>query len=140
MWDVYQIGVSVPNFEPWLAASIDGAVVFDGKINRLVEVKCPYSCMNEQIVDFQNSVCNVPYLHFVNGILQLKTSHQYYTQIQLQMYVTSMNLCDLFVWSPKDSVTITIMRDESFLSDLVPKLRDFYFSYYLCALCDSDQS
>lgn len=131
---VIQIGVVVSKTQPWLCASPDGVVVEDFCITKLVEIKCPISCEKLPVVDFNLHTINVKYLYFLNGIIALKESHIYYTQCQVQLYVTGLVVCDLYVWSPKGSCVVPVHRNENFLKFLIPKLEKFYFQYFLEAL------
>lgn len=130
---VITVGVIVSRIEPWLCTSIDGVVIQDGCIKKLVEFKCPISCQKKAIVDFESELCNVHYLEFVNGNIELKKKHSYYTQIQVQMYVTGMTMCDIFVYSPvgNGSCTVRVDRDENFIKNAILKSEEFYFNHYL---------
>jgi len=46
-------------------ASSDGLVIKNGNIERTLEIKCPISCKNKQIIE--NGVPNLKYLEFVNN-------------------------------------------------------------------------
>ncbi|XP_063624766.1 uncharacterized protein LOC134796508 [Cydia splendana] len=130
---VITVGVIVSKIQPWLCTSIDGVVIHHGCITKLVEFKCPISCQKKAIVDFVSKLCNVQYLEFVNGNIELKKKHSYYTQIQTQMYLTGMTICDLFVYSPVEngSCTVRVDRDEHFIKDAILKSEEFYFNHYL---------
>jgi len=96
-----QVGLIIKKDQSWLAASPDG--VINEKELLLLEIKCPSSCKNKNI--------DVPYL--VNG--ELKKSHCYYTQIQIQMYVCNAKKCHLFVFSDQDYKLLTVSYDKTFL-------------------------
>lgn len=92
-------------------------------------------------------MCNVKYLEFVNDRLELKTQKPYYTQIQVQMYVTGMTVCDLFVYSPvkHGSCTVRVHRDEAFIKHVILVSERFYFEHYLKSLylestCENDSN
>ncbi|XP_071580317.1 uncharacterized protein [Temnothorax nylanderi] len=137
---VIQIGVVVSKTQPWLCASPDGVVIEDDCITKLVEIKCPVSCEKLPVVDFHSYKINVKYLYYWNGNIELKKSHQYYTQCQIQLYVTGLTVCDLYVWSPKGSCVVSVHRDEDFLKFLIPKLEKFYFQHFLEAIVRSDNN
>lgn len=81
-------------------------------------------------VDVQSIVeCN--FLLCQNGVVQLKKTHQYYWQIQVQMMVTSMSWCELLVYSRKDMLVQRIYRNELVIKDLKNKLEEFFFYFYL---------
>lgn len=133
---VKRVGVIICKDQNWLCASVDGVVVEDGCISKIIEVKCPISCKKQCVVDFHNNKCNVGYLKLINNKLELKKSHQYYTQVQIQMYATGMSMCDLFIYSPviAGSVTVPVHRNDHFIKGIILKCELFYFKHYLLAL------
>lgn len=138
--EVKKLGLAVHRSQNWLCASVDGVVIHfneEGEfLIKLVEIKCPSSCQNTSIVDYDKNVSNVKYLELVDGVLGLKKVELYYTQCQVQMYVTGTTLCDLFVYSPKGSVTVTVYRDEQFLRNVIMQIEDFYYCHFLPGLQD----
>lgn len=133
--EVKKTGVIVCEKQPWLCASLDGVVIDDGCVVRLVEIKCPIKCKDKPVVDRENETCNVKYLYFKNGEVELKKNEPYFTQIQVQLYVTGMFTCDLFVYSQLNDgcCTIPVNRDESFLQQAILGAESFYFNHYLPA-------
>lgn len=120
--------------QPWLACSPDGIIIYGSNIweKKLLEIKCPQAGKENPIFNKDYNKVNVNYLEVdENGYLQLKVSSYIYTQIQVQMYVTGMCFCDLYVYSNIKSELITVRRDESFLKETIIKLESFYFNYYL---------
>lgn len=132
--EVVSIGVLVKPLQPYLCASVDGIVIRENKVHQIIEVKCPKTCERKPIYDKEAKAFNVGYLHLVEGKGQLKKTHSYYTQCQMNMYVTGVKLCDFYVWSPISTYLVTVEIDENFLSTLIPKITNFYFNYYLKAL------
>ena len=130
---VYQIGAFVMPAEPWLLVSTDG-IVEQNENYKLLEIKCPYSCKTKPVFDESQNKCNVGYLEVVDQKIQLKKSHMYYTQVQVSMYATGLQSCDFFVWSKKGSCLVEVLRDNAFLSKVIPLLKKFYFSNYLQAI------
>lgn len=53
---VIEIGLLVSVKQPWLCASLDGIVIEDGCITKALEIKCPSSCSNQPIIDFEKKV------------------------------------------------------------------------------------
>lgn len=130
---VEKLGVIISEKQPWLCGSLDGIVVKNESVLKVVEFKCPISCRNVPVVDFEKKESNVKYLKFQDTILTLKDSSIYYTQCQVQLYLTGLNICDLFVYSPvkNGSVCVPVHRNENFLQKVIFKCEDFYFKYYL---------
>ena len=99
---VFQNGLVISPAQPWLAASPDG-IIFGQDEPLALEIKCPSSCAGRAIV--------TKYLK--NG--KLRKSHAYYTQCQIQMYVSGLKKCDFFVYSKADYVLDQIDLDMEFL-------------------------
>ena len=99
---VFVPGLVIKIDEPWLAASPDGLVLDHNENFKLVEIKCPFSCKEKNI--------DVKYIE--NG--RLLESHQYFTQIQLQMYVCQAKETDLFIYSSVDYKIIRVKYDADF--------------------------
>lgn len=138
---VKKSGVIICETQPWLCVSLDGIVVKDNEIIKIVEFKCPSSCEKVAIVDFEAKKCNVNYLQIVDSKVVLRTSSVYYTQCQIQLYVTGLTNCDLFLYSPipNGSICISIDRNETFLRTVVLKCEDFYFQHYLPKLFEKSR-
>ncbi|KAH0535139.1 hypothetical protein KQX54_014026 [Cotesia glomerata] len=137
--DVVSIGVFVKPLQSWLCASVDGIVIKNDEVIKILEIKCPSTCASKPVFDEKEKKFNVKYLELKENEASLKKSHVYYTQCQVQMYVVGLNLCDLFIWSPKGSYVVTLKRDEKFLANLIPKLKLFYFNYYLKVLVENQK-
>lgn len=137
---VFSVGVIISKYQPWLCASLDGVVVDEIEIVKIIEIKSPISCQNLKVIDEENKKCNVHYFEYIGDKISLKKSHPYYTQCQVQMYVTGMSECDLFVYSQvqQGSFTYTVFRDENFIENVILQSEEFYFKYYLPALHAKD--
>lgn len=128
---VIKCGLVVHQKQSWLCASPDGLVLQNNKVVKLLEIKCPYTCKDTLLID-KNGKPNVPYLLYdEKNIIYLKQNHSYFTQCQIQMYCTGLEECDLFIYTKKDCINISVKRDNLFLEKLVKKMEYFYFNYYL---------
>lgn len=129
---VRKCGLYINPAIPWLASTPDSIVETDDEMGCL-EVKCPYVCRTKQISVAaleQSSFC----LKSNEGMLQLKKKHQYFYQIQTQLFVTRLSWCDFVVWAPNDIHVERILYDQCFIDDAVSKARTFYFDIYLPAI------
>ena len=97
---VLDSGLFVKPEQSWLCGSPDGLIPSE---KACLEIKCPSSCEGKEI--------DVIYL---KGN-QLATNHTYYTQVQLQMYVSNYQKCHFYVYSEKDSKLVIVERDDDFL-------------------------
>lgn len=134
--EVVKMGLVVAKNQNWLCCSPDGIVLENGEITKLLEVKCPSSIKTKPVIDKKTNQPNIKYLQNINGTVQLKSTHMYYTQCQVQMYVTGIKSCDLYIYSPKGSCTVIVSRDEEFLGEYIPKMEQFYFHFFLPALVE----
>lgn len=80
---VKKVGVIICEKQPWLCASLDGIIVRNNSIVKIVEFKCPSSCEKLPIVDYHANKCNVQYLKVENSKVILEKSSVYYTQCQI---------------------------------------------------------
>ena len=62
----------------------------------------------------------------------LKHSHEYYFQVQGQMAVTTVHVCDFVIWTPSECTIETITFDKMFWNEVCyPPLQIFYFYFLL---------
>jgi len=101
--------VGFVTYEDWLGASPDGLV---GKAG-LVEIKCPYSLRAEPSPVFKT----------------LEEQPHYMAQVQVQLYVTGREWCHFFQWAPHGTKMEVVYRDEDWLNENLPRLRQFYAEY-----------
>jgi putative phage-type endonuclease len=95
-------------YEHWLGASPDGLIGSNG----LVEFKCPYSMRKGEG-------------RFKTALEQL----HYYAQMQVQMFITERDFCDFYQWSPGKTQLEVVNRDEQFINNMLPRLKEFYEAY-----------
>ena len=97
----------------------------------LLEVKCPYKCHKSFAEAVKDSTF---FLTHKDEMFKLKVSHQYYYQVQFQLYVSEFEWCDFVVWSPKELYIERIRRNAHFFDPpVIDKLPTFYFDHLLPA-------
>ena len=154
---IHRCGLFINPAIPWLAATPDALVTFsqnnecldlqdEGLQNEgCLEVKCPYLCSKKSIFEVALE-CQSFCLQNNDGNLLLKRSHQYFYQVQAQLYVTGLPWCDFVVWTPNKEIYVErIHYDQSFIEQAIAKARIFYFDLFLpsitpCMLICSDSS
>lgn len=125
---VAKSGIVVSKQKPYLACSPDGLVHDD----LLVEVKCPYSARNQLI-----SSNSVPYLlKDANGAYCLQVGHDYFYQIQGQMFVTQRHRCHLVVYTLVDCCIVEVKYDRDFIEAMLGKLDVFFEKHFRPALLE----
>lgn len=110
--------------QPWLCGSPDG--LFTKGDGPLLEIKCPHSIRKSVVLDATKEVCFVKYLMYVDGKLHLRTSHRYYTQVQMLMYILNLKECFFFVYTSVDSAIFLVDSDDPFLETALRYLEAFY--------------
>lgn len=89
-------GLFVDKKLTFLAASPDGLI----DNNSLIEIKCPASIKDYTPQEaFENK--KLKFMNLIEGELKLKTSHDYYYQVQGQLHITDRKYCYFAVWTPK---------------------------------------
>lgn len=136
---VREVGLTVSKENCLLACTPDGIASCHCKThggNRgnawLIEIKCPSRgrdlCPKQAAVDF----CGV---ERVATSYSLKKTHQYYTQIQMQLGLLQMTMCDLVVYTKQGLHVIAVPFDDAFYADLICDLnlfaKDHLFPYLL---------
>ncbi|XP_049519214.1 uncharacterized protein LOC125943750 isoform X2 [Dermacentor silvarum] len=127
---IHEVGLFIHPEQPWLCCSPDGILDSDGRMY-LVEIKCPFSLKDKKLIDHEHEESFVPYIHYVNGQLRLKKTHQYYSQMMIMLYILGIGEAFLYIYSSQQSITVCVQRDEAFLAEYVPKLETFYFKHFL---------
>lgn len=103
-----------------------------------IEVKCPYSRQGQLIVNNETKQSSVPYLLFSDTGLSINPRHDYYTQVQMQLYIMNLHKAILYIYSSAQSVSMWVHRDDQFLIEVVPKLEHFFFTFMIGASLDQE--
>ena len=114
-------GLFVSGQHPCLAASPDRVI----DANTILEVKCPFSAKDKPI-----SPLTVPYLKEVNGSLTLNESHDYFYQVQGQLFCSNRQTCFFIVYTLCDVKILKINRNDKFIENMLKSLLDFYSNHF----------
>lgn len=131
--ETLQCGLLVHPAMPFFGYSPDGLVYDAGKL-KLVEIKCPVLGNHRSAVDV---VSNLDYLTVDDASqYSLKEKHTYYGQIQLGLYITGAQECDLIIYSSFDNsfVNVVVKKDQYFLLNMLNTLCQTYFYKMLPAI------
>ncbi|CAG9771558.1 unnamed protein product [Ceutorhynchus assimilis] len=132
--DVFTCGLCVNPGIPFLAASPD-RLVYDPEENtvNLLEIKTLVKSgllENQQVLE-AFSKGSVSYLELYNGNLQLRRNQDFFFQVQGQMAITGIGICDFLIDSGSDFFVERIDFDERFwIQQCLPKLTRFFFQYF----------
>ena len=131
-----RVGLVISVVNPWLAASPDGKVHDPNaaKSLGLLELKNPYAARDlalQEACEKIKTFCLKKQQQNGQVTYKLKRQHDYYHQIQCQMYCCSVDWCDFVVRTNKDIHVERIQRDKDWWEQQLPKLSDFYFNALL---------
>ena len=118
--------LSFPRY-PYLGASPDGVVKGEEAV---VEVKCPYSGRRDKIKPGKN----FSFLEMKDGdTYQLKRSDKYYYQVTAEMMLARKSTCYFIVYTlaPDMFIEKITLDEEFFMTEMLPKLKDFFEQHYL---------
>ncbi|XP_056016152.1 uncharacterized protein LOC125677134 [Ostrea edulis] len=120
--NIYPCGICVSPWSPWLAASPDRKVYCPAltPCYGLLEIKCPVNPLSQCV-----------YLNKDENGFKLNRTHNYFHQIMMQLAVTGLEWCYLFVWTSDESHLELITFDSSRWQEMKDKLDMFYFDHYL---------
>ncbi len=120
-------GLFLSKMMPYLAASPDRVVDEDS----ILEIKCPYSSRNQMI-----SPVTVPYLIQCGDDMTLDRNHNYYYQVQGQLFCAERRMCYFCVYTLCDCYVAIIHRDDEFIAHMLNTLQHFYANYFRNAVLD----
>lgn len=117
-FEVSECGIFMKTSHPFLAATPDGisSCLCCGK--GCIEVKCPDS-KNIKFYSEKNHSC-------FDSEMNVKRDHKYFSQMQLQMFMTDTEFCDLVVWTEEESVIRRIKRDNFYIHELIVAAENFF--------------
>ena len=100
-----------------------------------LEIKCPYSV--KECIDGEDFRKKVKYLEKVvisgNPCVSLDKDHEFYYQVQCQMYATKRSFGDFYVWCPLRDVfhLERINADPQFVEEMVFRCMDYFYRVVL---------
>ena len=121
-----------------VCCSPDGLVFTSQSSNSpegILEIKCPYQLRNGQVIPSGTWASLFPYL---NSDFELNQEHRFYQLIQAELYATRTKWCDLFLWTPTQTLLVRVERNEPFIQANVPLVNWVFrnYIYPLCRKCD----
>ncbi len=136
---VKSYGLFVSQNNNWLAATPDGLVHDTSDISHLQglsEIKNPFSAKDKSLTEAcaSSTFCLQIDKKTPSHNVRLKRRHDYYYQLQCQMYCTDRQLCDFVLRTNKDIHIERIYRDNTWLGQQLTKLRSFYYNLLLSEL------
>lgn len=136
--NIEDTGLTLLSSHSFIGASSDGRVTIDGSTG-VLEIKCPFSLRGQQVNHMEvMDIVRLNYPEFclgrceATGDIKLRKKHKFYAQVQGEMAVMSLPWCDFVVWTNAKKNNVHVERihfDESFVTNMMPKLVDFYMRH-----------
>ncbi|KAL9963241.1 hypothetical protein ACROYT_G032421 [Oculina patagonica] len=122
-FSVTDSGLFLSTDHPYLGASPDGLVHCKCCGAGACEIKCPFCHKNDDIATATKDK-NFCLEQTPTGGHQLKRSHQYYYQVQLQLLCSTLKYIDFVVWTQNGLFIERIFPDKTFWNQNVPKRKE----------------
>jgi hypothetical protein len=118
-------GLFISESHPFLAGTPDALMDCPCHGTSVIEVKCPYKHRTQLLrvaAEEDRSFCL-----FIDddGDLNLKKTHDYYFQIQTQMFVSGVKIGFFVVYSTVDLIVVPVLFDQSVVDAIVSKCKLF---------------
>lgn len=124
---IKKCGLVIHPAEPWIAGSPDGV---DPLTTTLLEIKCPVGS-EASLEDILQSRNVKRYLKRSENaqIYELNQNHEYYCQVQVNLWILNCSICDFIVYSEKDNdfIVVEIPYNLEYTSKIVNSLKQLYF-------------
>ena len=133
---VSQNGLFVDKELPFLAASTDGIIREEGIEGKgVLEIKSPAS--TQSVADLCQARKGICLRQDAGGELHLKTTHPYFTQLQMEMALTGCSWADFVVYTSEACGGLFVERvafDVKFWEKCCGVLKDFYQKFVVLEL------
>ena len=129
--DVKSFDLQVSPEKLWYGASPHSVIYCSCCKYGCLEVKCPLSLKDKSLKEAIHK--GAFYVTYDSGseIYELDRAHQYYFQVQLEIYILKVEFCNFMVWTPMGFLIIRIDRDDEFITDMLNKCDLFWFDTIL---------
>ena len=107
-----------------MGASPDGIVncICCGK--GVLEIKCPYSCVDKSFMEASGE--QKFFLELIDGTFHLKKDHACYFQIQMQIKLSDSLYGDFVVWRKQELLVERIFPDKQFIEHALNQSTQFF--------------
>lgn len=123
---VQETGFHISSNRPYFGASPDGLVSCECCGNGCLEIKCPFCIKDKELEQVANESKTFCLEKNASGNYVLRHDHQYYYQVQAQLYCTNRSYCDFVVWKEDQLLIQRVPKDESFLARELLKVDQFF--------------
>jgi hypothetical protein len=131
---IHECGLLVYKDYSFIGGSMDRFRTCKCHPPRPVEIKCPSTMANKP----KGSFGQLPFLQETEGQTRLlvNPNHQYHSQVQCYLALCGMEIADLVIWSPQETITISIKADPEFWSNILTNCIYFFRQFLAPAMLD----
>ena len=123
---IEECGLIIPIEKPFVAGTPDSICTCKCHGFDVVEIKCPYHC-RDLPVRVAARKPNFPLIYDAETeTFSMRESHNYYYQVQLQMYVAKAAFCIFAVYTNVDLVHVTVLPNVSIIEKLLIKAKLYF--------------
>lgn len=125
-------GFLISQKKPMVGASVDNirtCACAENCLKTVVEYKCPWR--HRHLYPKEAFLTPEVGGQRCGDTFSLSVNSKYYFQVQLQMFVCNLTLCDLVVWTEQGIFAVSVTFDSNFVKSLCSKLEDFWLSHVL---------
>lgn len=108
-----------------IGASPDGLISTDA----IAEIKCPWKHRNSKLPEALTDPKD--FVIYEKGKLKINRSHEYYHQVQGQLYCTKRVKCYFVMYTQQSLLPFLITEDKEWQKKNVPLLKKFYVDYFI---------
>lgn len=125
-FNIQETGICLNKTWLFMGASPDSKIECACCGKGVVEVKCPYTLKDKTILEKCETDTNFC-LTMVGDKFTLKKTHQYYYQVQAQIFLCNVSYCDFVLYSPHEATFMErILPDDAFWVTNVEKAEQFF--------------
>ena len=73
-------------------------------------------------------------LEFLTKDFEMNKSHEYYHQVQAEIYATNSPWCDFFLWAPSHFINIRVYPDRQWQTKTLPAIQNYFINNILLPL------
>ena len=115
----------------FLGSTPDGIVQSRTSGNGILEVKCPWKHRNATISEMMEMELKCKESlkgFFLTKEGSLNPEHNYWHQVQAEMFAADVNWGHFVVWTTMDLKVVEVTRCSSWMQNCIPKLKEFYLN------------
>eukprot|EP01017_Pseudomicrothorax_dubius_P036646 TRINITY_DN526_c0_g1_i3.p1 TRINITY_DN526_c0_g1~~TRINITY_DN526_c0_g1_i3.p1 ORF type:complete len:275 (-),score=54.03 TRINITY_DN526_c0_g1_i3:26-802(-) len=124
-------GFMIDPIDCWMGASPDGLIEHETSPG-IIEIKCPFTGKGLNMKDTAKAYKSGFYMTEIDeGKWKLNRRHDYYAQIQGNLYLHKRQWCDFIVWTDVEFVVEKITYESDFFENMKVRLKEYYFRFLL---------